>query len=128
MDPEEFYRRARVVRSTGVHDFAMELYLSGLNLGPDDVAAHQELRETALERAANGGKPLGMFQKFKVDSVLRKAGADDKAKMFAAEKLLAYDPAELMHMLDLLRHARAGGFHATAAWIESIIQRRRGGP
>jgi hypothetical protein len=124
MDPEEFYRRARVLRSTGVYEFAIELYLSGLSLESDDVAAHQELRETAVERAANGGKPLGMFEKFKVESALRKADAVDKAKMLAAEKLLAYDPAELTYMLDLLKHAQAGGFHSTAAWIESIIQDR----
>jgi hypothetical protein len=127
MDANEFYRRAQVVSATGNYEYAIDQYLRGLNLEPENVAAHQELREIALERAAKGGKPLGLFEKLKVSSVLRQASGDNKAKMLAAENLLSYEPGQVSYMLDLLKHARAGDFHDTAAWIGTIIRRHQSG-
>ena len=126
MDAEEFYHRARIVLGTA-YDYAIYQYLCGLDLEPDNVAAHEELREIALERTAKGGKPLGLFEKLKATSVLR-SGGDDKGKMLAAERLLAYEPEQRAYMQVLLEHAVSGGFNATAAWIQAIIRRSLGQP
>jgi hypothetical protein len=128
MDANEFYSLARIVRATGNFNYAIYQYLCGLDLEPDDVEAHRELRETALERTATGGKPLGLFERMKVARVLREPGGDEKAKMLAAEHLLAYEPGNRAHMELLLQHARAGGFMATAMWIATVIRRHRGLP
>jgi hypothetical protein len=91
---KEFFSRARIILGAGNYEYAIELYLLGLALDPDNAAAHQELRDIALQRAANGGKPLGMFERMKIQSALRQSTADDKARMLAAEKLLAHEPAQ----------------------------------
>jgi hypothetical protein len=129
MDAEEFYRGARAVLvAIGNYDYAIHLYLGGLEVEPDNVEAHQALREIGLERAAKGERPLGMFEKAKLDRVLKQSGADAKKRMLAAERLLAYDPGQRTYMFELLQHATAGGFHATADWVLDIIRRSGGQP
>ena len=127
MDATEFFSRARILRRTGVYEYAIEMYICGLALEPENAHAHQELRETALQRTAARGRPLSLFDGMKVASVLRQKGADDKSKMLAIEHLLSYEPGNYTYMLALLKHAQDGGFTATAAWIEAIIRRSEGG-
>ena len=63
------------------------MYLQGLSIDPENIDAHQTLREFSLSKAS-GGKDMGMLEKMKVKTNT----ADEKANMLAAEKLLAYDP------------------------------------
>jgi tetratricopeptide (TPR) repeat protein len=110
-----FFAKARQLLNAGNLEYAIEMYLQGLNIEPDNLEAHQALREISLQRRAAGGRALGMFDKMRFRSALRKA-ADDKAKMLAAEKLLAYEPADLSILAEFIRLAHAAGCAATAAW------------
>ena len=83
-----FSTAANTVAGTGNYEYAIEMYLQGLNIDPENIDAHQALREISLKRKASGGKDMGMFDKMKVKT----NNADDKENMLDAEKLLAYDP------------------------------------
>jgi hypothetical protein len=113
-----FFDRATAVASTGNFDYAIELYVQGLEHDPENVAAHQALREISLRRKASGGKSLGMFGAVKL-----RGGKDDKQKMLNAEKLLAHDPGNTDHMQNLMLGARDAGFYETTMWIGPILQR-----
>src|SRR4051812_6605651 len=54
-----FFDRARTVAATGNFDYAIEMYIQGLNREPLNVAEHQSLRETAMRRKIAGGKSGG---------------------------------------------------------------------
>ena len=124
--PEEDQRRAKVlfdkaeqlVRQGG-YDYAIELYVQGLSIDPENVDAHQILREVSLKRKASGGKDLGMFEKMKVKTNT----ADEKQNMLAAEKLLAYDPGNTARMLQVMQSAHKAGFYDTVMWIGGITLR-----
>jgi hypothetical protein len=102
-------RRARSVLGSCIYEYAIELYLLGLGLEAENVEVHQELRDLALERAAKGGKPMGLYDRFKTLQVLRQAGGDEKQKMLAAEELLAFEPGNQTLMLVLFEHAERSG-------------------
>lgn len=114
-----FFDRGRTVGDTGNFDFAIEMYLQGLNWDPNAAEAHQSLRDISLRRKASGGKDLGMFDKLK----LRRSGKDEKQNMLNAERLLAYDPGNTDHMVNLMQSALKGGFYDTVLWIGPILQR-----
>jgi hypothetical protein len=114
---------ARVLAAADSYESAIDAFLMALTVEPDNVEGHQALREVALERKAAGGKRLG-FDRVKLTAW--RARANDRELMFAEEKLLAYDPANVAHMIELARHARSAGFTATAEWIEVIARRARG--
>ena len=119
---EVFYEKARRVEKAGGYDYAIEMYILGLRFEPDNVDAHRWLRDLSLRRKASGGPALGMFDKIKLQRAAK--SADATARMLAAEQRLAYDPADLAAMLDVLRNAHEAGLAATAAWIQSIIEAR----
>lgn len=116
---EVFFDRARTVAGTGNFEYAIEMYLSGLDKDPDAIAAHQAMRDISLKRKAGGGKDLGMFVKMG----LRRATRDDKQNMLNAEKMLAYDPGNTDHMISILQNAHRGGFYDTVLWIGPILQK-----
>jgi len=116
---EAFFQRGRTVADTGNFDYAIEMFLQGLNIDPESVEAHQTLRDISLRRKASGGKKLGMLEAMK----LNRAGKDDKETMLNAEKALAYDPGETSYMLSLLKSAHRAGFYDTVLWIGPILQK-----
>lgn len=123
--PEEDRKKARVyfdkgrtVAQAGQYDFAIEMYTLGLALDPEDVNAHQELREISLKRKASGGKDLGVFTKMKM-----RYGKDDKDNMVLAEKFLAFDPGNTGRMVELLNYALSAGCYDTVRWIGPILLR-----
>lgn len=111
---KKFFDYAHQVAGTGNFDYAIEMFINGLEKDPEDVAEHQNLREASLKRKASGGKPLGMFAK-------PKPSKDDKQNMLNAEKMLAYDPGNLGHMVDLLQNAQRAGCYETVLWIGPIL-------
>jgi hypothetical protein len=124
--PEEDQRKAKTlfekgdqVAKTGGYDYAIEMYIQGLSIDPENVDAHQTLREFSLKRKASGGKDLGMFDKMKVKTNT----SDDKANLLAAEKLLAYDPGNTDRMVQVLQFALKGGYFDTVLWIGPILLR-----
>ena len=113
-----FFDRGKAVADAGNYDYAIEMYIQGLRLDPDNVDAHQALREIALKRKVSGGKDMGMLDKMKMPKA-----KDEKQAMLNAEKLLAYAPGDYNRMVAFYRAAEAGGFAATAAWFGLILRR-----
>lgn len=114
-----FFDRGKTVADTGNYDYAIEMYIQGLNIDPENIEAHQNLREISLKRKASGGKDLGMFEKMKLGP---KKG-DDKQSMLNAEKLLAYEPGDASRMLALVQGAYRAGFFDTVLWAGPILQK-----
>lgn len=110
----KFFEYAHNVAGTGQFDYAIEMFIQGLEKDPEDVAEHQALRETSLKRKASGGKPLGMFAK-------PKPSKDDMQNMLNAEKMLAYDPGNTDRMVEVLQNAQRAGCYDTVLWIGPIL-------
>jgi tetratricopeptide (TPR) repeat protein len=115
-----FFGHGRSKAATGQYDYGIELFLNGLNLDPEAIEAHQELRDISLKRKMSGAKGgLGMMDSMK----LKRPSKDAKQNMLNAEKLLAYDPGSTDLMLWLIQSALKGGYYDTAMWIGPIFQR-----
>ena len=111
-----FFDRAKTVCDTGNYEYAIELCLQGLAIDPEARDAHQFLREISLKRKASGGKSLGMFEGIK----LKAKSKDDKQNLLNAEKLLAYDPGNLDHMMGVFQAALSAGYYDTVLWIGDV--------
>lgn len=115
-----FFDPADTKSQAGQFDYAIDMYLSGLAFDPDNVAAHQKLRDTALRRKASGGKGLGMFEKMKFTGKSK----DDKTAMMNAERLLALDnPGSLDHLDAFMQSAYKLGCFDTTLWVLPIYQK-----
>lgn len=113
-----FFDRAKTVAGTGNFDYAIEMYIQGLNVDPENIEAHQALRDISLKRKASGGKDMGMIDKMKMPKA-----KEEKQLMLNAEKLLAYSPGDISRMVAMLQGAYKAGCYATVMWIGPIIQR-----
>ncbi len=113
-----FFDRGDTVARTGNYEYAIEMYLQGLNIDPDAVEAHATLRDISLKRKAAGGKSMGMMDKLK----LGRPGKDDKLNLLNQEKLLAFDPGNTDHMIGVLQSALRGGYFDTVLWMGPILQ------
>jgi len=112
------FERARQASEAGDLDRAVEAYLDGLRLTPDDVAeGHIELRVLALQRQARGGS------KPSTEEVARRLSnsATPLDRMLNAEYLLAMDPEHLAYGEALLRAAVEGGYRDAAKWIADLV-------
>src|SRR5260370_10740194 len=89
-----FFDRGKTVADTGNFEYAIEMYIQGLAVDPENVEAHQMLRDISLKRKASGGKDMGMFDRMKLPK-----SKEEKLVMLNAEKLLAYDPGNTDRML-----------------------------
>ena len=54
-----FDRGGNCVADTGNFEYAIEMYIQGLTVDPENIEAHQALRDIAMKRKASGGKPMG---------------------------------------------------------------------
>ena len=113
-----FFERGDTVAGTGNYEYAIEMYLQGLSVDPENVEAHQRLRDISLKRKASGGKRMGLGEQFR-----QTKAKDEKQTMLYAEKLLAYDPGNTDQMLKMLQGAHKGGFYDTVMWIGPILLR-----
>jgi tetratricopeptide (TPR) repeat protein len=111
---EAFFDRARTIADTGNYEYAIEMYLQGLNWDPENIEIHQKVRELAMIRKVNGGKPLGMFSK-------PKPTKDDKLNMLNAEKVLAYDPSSGEAMSAMMSAAFKAGCYDTCLWAGQLL-------
>lgn len=114
-----FFDRAKSVADAGQYEYAIEMYLQGLGIDPENTDAHQALRDVSLRRKASGGKDLGFFDKMK----LKKRLEGDKQNMLNAEKMLGYDPGNTDHMVSVLQSAHRAGFYDTVLWIGPILKK-----
>ena len=113
-----FFDRGKTVADTGNFEYAIEMYIQGLNVDPENIDAHQSLRDISLRRKASGGKSMGAFQKMKLPKA-----KEDKQGMLNAEMLLAYSPGDTDHMLAMMQSAYRGGFFESVLWIADILMR-----
>jgi tetratricopeptide (TPR) repeat protein len=112
------FDRAREAAEAGDFDRAIDAYLDGLRLLPDDVSGgHIELRVVALQRSERGGaKPTPEEVKERLT-----AGGSPLDKMLNAEYLLAKDPEHLAYGEAILKAAVAGGYKEAARWIADLM-------
>jgi len=112
------FERARQAVEAGDFDRALEGYLAGLKLAPDDVSGgHIELRVLALQRLERGGaKPTAE----EVNQRLA-AEAGPLEKMLNAEYLLAKDPNNVAYGEAVLRAAVKGGYREAARWMADLM-------
>lgn len=114
-----FFERGQSVANTGNYEYAIEMYMQGLRVDPENVEAHQQLRDISLKRKASGGKALGMLKAMG----FKKPTKDEKQALLNAETLLSYDPGNTDFMLAVFEAAFKGGFYDTAMWIGPILQK-----
>jgi tetratricopeptide (TPR) repeat protein len=112
------FERARQAAEAGDFDRAVDAYIEGLRLAPDDVSGgHIELRVLALQRLERGGaKPTA-------EEVNQRLSTGDSPleKMLHAEYLLAKDPEHLAYGEAVLKAAVAGGYSEAARWMADLM-------
>jgi tetratricopeptide (TPR) repeat protein len=121
-----YFDRGKIVAQTENYEYAIEMYVQGLQIAPDSIDAVTELRDISLMRKARGGKDMGMLQRLKMP----KSG-DSKQKLLNALHLLAYSPGDTYRMLAVGRAAAECDFDDIAQWAVKLIERskqRRRGP
>jgi len=112
-----FFSRAEEVSATDNFDYAIDMYIEGLQRAPDAVEqGHKPLRYTALVRQGKGGKKPSMMDKMK-----HSRGKTAMENMINAEYLLAKDPDNLLYAEQMLKSALEAGFKNTAMWIADLI-------
>ncbi|HEV2293791.1 MAG TPA: hypothetical protein VGR35_08035 [Tepidisphaeraceae bacterium] len=117
-----FFDRGRAVAETGNYEYAIEMYIQGLRIDPENTDAHQALRDISLRRKVSGGKDLGMLKKMSLKGSMAKS-KDPKETMLLAETLLAYNPGDTSTMFTLTESAYRAGFYDTVLWIGPITQK-----
>lgn len=96
-------------------EYAIEMYLSGLEYWPDAVEeGHKPCRAAALFR---GGKKVGFTDKMKYSTT----GKDAKKAMLNAERLLAMEPSNAAHMEAMFKNAAKAGCDATVMWVGELL-------
>ena len=113
---QAFFARARAMADERLFEYAIDLYLDGLKLDPDNVVQHHALREVAMARKAAGGRDLVLLQKVK----LRKPTGDPVGDLLNTEKLLAYDPGNREWLAAAVRHASDAKLRNTWEWLHEM--------
>ena len=113
-----FFDRGKTVADTGNFEYSIEMFIQGLSYDPENVEAHQTLRDISLKRKASGGKDMGMMDKMRMPKA-----KDDKQAMLNGEKLLAYSPGDSDRMLTVMQGAYRAGCYDTVLWIAPILLR-----
>lgn len=112
-----FFDRAEEVADTGNWDFAIELYLEGIQREPGNVErGHQPLREVSLKRKAQGGKAAGMM-----DALKHRGGKGPVEALVNVEYLLSKEPGGTNQMVQMLKAARALDHSVLVNWIGKIV-------
>jgi tetratricopeptide (TPR) repeat protein len=112
-----FFDKARKVAEKKNFDYAIDMYLQGLQYAPDAlVEGHLPLAELALQRQGSGSKKPTMM-----DRVKRLRGKNPLEQMLNAEYLFTKDPDHLPYAEAMLKAAVAGGYNKTAGWIANLI-------
>ena len=110
---DAFFERAEQVAETGNWDFAIDMYLKGIQRDPDNVErGHQPLREVAIKRTAMGGKGLGMMGKLKA-----RPGKDALENLIKFEGMLAKEPGSIEYIMGMLKAARKLELAETVPWV-----------
>lgn len=114
---ESFFVKAANIAGRGKFDYAIDMYIEGLKLEPDDVKnGHIPLRQLAILRQGRSGKKPSLTQRFK-----GMGGKNPLELMLKAESLLARDPENLPYAHAMLKAAVAGGYSKTIQWLADLL-------
>jgi TolA-binding protein len=114
---KKFFDRADQVSETGNWDFAIEMYLEGIRREPEELErGHKALRKAALNRKAQGGKPVGML-----DAIKLRPTKDPVESLVNASHLLAKEPGNVTHMVAVMKAAQQAELPEVTRWIGEII-------
>lgn len=112
-----FFDRADQVAETGNWDFAIQMYLEGIRREPANLErGHQPLRDVAMKRKMQGGKPAGL-----TEGIKRRPGKDPIESLINAEYLLSKDPGKISHMVAVFKAARKLEDAGPVKWICDIL-------
>jgi len=112
-----FFDKARKLVETKNFDYAIDMYLQGLQYAPDALReGHLPLAELALQRQNSNTKKPTM-----VERVKRMRGKTPLEQMLNAEYLFTKDPDHLPYAEAMLKAAVAGDYNKTAGWIANLI-------
>lgn len=95
----KFFEHARTVADSRQFDYAIDLFMSGLKLDPDNMQVHEDLLDVAKRRKVSGGKPAGWKEK------VFGGGGDEVDRMLHAELLWAKDPLNIRMMVAMMERA-----------------------
>lgn len=112
-----FFERGRTCAKVGVYEYAIEMFIQGLTIAPDALAAHQELRDIGIRRKAAGGKDMGLLDQWRMPKAV-----DAVQKMLNTEKRLTYDPGDFEKMVQFLKQAHLAGLDEVAEWMAQIVR------
>jgi len=116
-EARSFFEKANAVAETKNYDYAIDLYLQGLQRAPEALEeGHLPLCELGLQRRGKGGRKPSM-----VERVKRMRGKNPLEAMLNAEYLYAKDPDHLPYAEAMLKAAVEGGYNKTAHWIANLI-------
>ena len=113
-----FFDRAKTVAATGNYDYAIDMYIEGLNREPFNLDEHKALRDVGFRRKVSGGKAPGGLLKPK----LPYKGKTAKESMLNAAWMVAKDVGNIPMMQQYLRNAVAGEYRDVALWIGPILR------
>ncbi len=116
---QKFFERGQKVADANQHDYAIEMYMSGLRLAPDDIEAHTALRKIALQRKLAGGKPIGSIKAMG----LKRTGKDPAENFLNARQLLANDPGNTSYMELFAKAAAKLRLNSVVTWIGPMLFR-----
>lgn len=113
-----FFDRARTVAESGNYDYAIDMYIEGLNREPQNLVEHEALRDISLRRKIQGGKSGGGGLR---GSKTYFKGKTPKDAMLNAEYQLAKDPGNIPAMQVLLKQANTAGYIDVLKWFGPIF-------
>ncbi len=114
---QTFFARAKDIAERNNFDYAINMYIEGLRLDPDNISqGHLPLRELALLRQSRKGKKPSIVERVKY---LR--GKDMLEQMLNAEYLLAKAPDHLPYLQAMLKAAYTGGYTKTTQWLADLL-------
>lgn len=116
-EARSFFEKARSAAETKNYDYAIDLYLQGLQRAPEALEeGHLPLCELGLQRRGKGGKKPSM-----VERVKRMRGKNPLEVMLNAEYLFVKDPDHTPYAEAMLKAAVEGGYNKVAHWIANLI-------
>ncbi len=115
-----FFDRAKTVAESNNYDYAIDMYIEGLNREPFNLEQHEALRDVSLRRKVKGAKARGGFGGF-LSAKLPFKGKTAKEAMLNAEFSLANEPGNIPAMQTILRNAVELNYKEVVFWIGDIL-------
>jgi tetratricopeptide (TPR) repeat protein len=100
---KRFFEHAQTVAESRNYDYAIECYVSGLRLEPDNLVKYQALREVALKRSAGGGKAATLTEK--LGDRFKKGGRSAVDRLLDVVMMWSKDPVNVTLAVEVMARA-----------------------